>query len=132
MAQPKRHQQKHITFAELSEEERFSRLDSSSKHFVDTIKMIAYRAESGMVITLREIMSREEDARSLLRAIYKSEADIIPDDQAKTLTVRLHHMANWSSDAAIKYLCNELNETETVFPGTEYRMIFKQVSSQNL
>ncbi|MBT5269403.1 MAG: hypothetical protein HOL70_08160 [Candidatus Marinimicrobia bacterium] len=125
-------QQKHITFAELSEEERFSRLDSSSKHFVDTIKMIAYRAESGMVITLREIMSREEDARSLLRAIYKSEADIIPDDQAKTLTVRLHHMANWSSDAAIKYLCNELNETETVFPGTEYRMIFKQVSSQNL
>ncbi|MBF0444634.1 MAG: hypothetical protein HQL68_03530 [Magnetococcales bacterium] len=77
-------------------------------------------------------MSREDDARSLLRGIYNSEADIIPDDKAKTLTVRLHHMANQSSTAAIWYLCNELNKTKTVFPGTEYRMIFKQVSSQNL
>ncbi|MBF0445603.1 MAG: hypothetical protein HQL68_08425 [Magnetococcales bacterium] len=122
-------QPKHITIAELPEEERFSRMSSSSKHFVDTIKMIAYRAESGMASTLREIMSREDDARSLLRAIYKSEADIIPDDLAKTLTVRLHHMANWSSDVAVRHLCNELNETQTLFPGTEYRMIFKLVSS---
>ncbi|MBF0290147.1 MAG: hypothetical protein HQM14_20210 [SAR324 cluster bacterium] len=125
-------QQKHITIAELPEKERFSRLSSSSKHFVDTIKMIAYRSESGMASTLRETMSREDDARSLLRGIYNSEADIIPDDKAKTLTVRLHHMANQSSTAAIWYLCNELNKTKTVFPGTEYRMIFKQVSSQNL
>lgn len=125
-------QPKHITFAELPEKERFFKMSSSSKHFVDTIKMIAYRAESGMAITLRETMSREDDARSLLRAVYNSEADIIPDDETKTLTIQLHHLANWNSGAAVSHLCNELNETETVFPGTEYRMVFKQVSSKNL
>ena len=122
-------QSKYITVAELPEKDRFSKMSSSSKHFVDTIKMIAYRAESGMAITLRETMAREDDARSLLRTIYNSEADLIPDDETKTLTVRLHHLANWNFDAAVRYLCDELNETETIFPGSEYRMIFKQVSS---
>ncbi len=125
-------QPKYITIAELPEKDRFSKMHSSSKHFVDTIKMIAYRAESGMAVTLRENMAREDDARSLLRAIYNAEADLIPDDETKTLTIRLHHLANWNSDAAVRHLCDELNETETVFPGSEYRMIFKQVSSQNL
>jgi hypothetical protein len=32
----------------LPEEDRFSRLRTERKHFVDTIKMIAYRAESSM------------------------------------------------------------------------------------
>ena len=121
-------QQKHVTVAELPADERFSRLSSSSKHFIDTIKMIAYRAESGMAIVLRETMTREDDARSLLRAVYNSEADLIPDDIEKTLTVRLHHLANKNSDAAVEYLCNELNVTETIYPGTDYRMIFKMVS----
>ncbi len=31
----------------------------------------------------------------------------------KTLTVRLHHLANRSSNDAIRYLCSELNSTET-------------------
>ena len=121
-------QPRHMTVAELPEGERFSRLNSGSKHFIDTIKMIAYRAESGMAITLRETMAREDDSRSLLRAIYNSEADLIPDDTTKTLTVRLHHLANWNSDAAAEYLCKELNATETIYPGTEYRMVFELVS----
>ncbi len=85
-----------------------------------------------MAITLRETMAREDGARSLLRAIYNSEADLMPDDVAKTLTVRLHNLANKTSDAAVEYLCDELNITETIYPGTDYRMIFKLVSSQNL
>jgi hypothetical protein len=125
-------QKKHVTMAEIPADEQFSRLSSSSKHFIDTIKMIAYRAESGMAITLRETMTREDGARRLLRAIYNSEADLIPDDDAKTLTVRLHHLANKNSDVAVEYLCNELNVTETICPGTDYRMIFKLVSSQSL
>ena len=40
---------RHILINELPEEERFRQLASSSKHFVDTIKMIAYRAETSMV-----------------------------------------------------------------------------------
>ena len=123
--------QHHITIAELPEEERFSRLSSGSKHFIDTIKMIAYRAESGMACTIRDSMAKKDEARSLLKAIYNSGADLITDDVTKTLTVRLHRLANGKSDAAVRFLCNELNATETTYPGTKYRMIFEQVSIQN-
>jgi len=55
-----------------------------------------------------------------------------PDMEAKTLTIRLHPLANNSSDQAVRHLCEELNRTETVFPGTKLRLIYELVSSQNL
>jgi len=48
----------------------------------------------------------------------------------KTLRIRLHPLANESSDQAVRHLCEELNTTETVFPGTELRLIYELVSSQ--
>lgn len=122
---------KHIEARELPPEERIDRLATQSKHFIDTIKMVAYRAETAMANVLREMMSRPDDARELLRAIYSSEADLIPNENDKTLTIRLHHLANRSSDEAIRHLCNELNATETVFPGTDLRMVYELVSAQN-
>lgn len=121
---------RHITISELPEDKRFSRLGTPAKHFIDTIKMIAYRAETTMVQTLREAMARDDDARSLVCAIYKSEADILPDEEAGTLTVRIHHLAAKCSDQALRHLCTELNETETFFPGTNLRLVYELVSSQ--
>jgi hypothetical protein len=121
---------KHITYAELPEAAQFDRLSTQSKHLVDTVKMIAYRAETAMVQIVRQKMKRHDDARSLLRAIYSTEADILPDPQAKTLTIRLHPLANQSSDNAISHLCDQLNQTETIFPGTELRLIYELVSDQ--
>ena len=109
---------KHITMGELPEAERFKQLGTQSKHLVDTVKMIAYRTETAMANILREQdqMARPGEARSLLQALYQTEADILPDHEAGTLTVHLHHSANASTDAAIQKLCDELNETETMFP----------------
>jgi hypothetical protein len=123
---------RHIPYNELPQEARFDRLSTQSKHLIDTIKMVAYRAETAMAQILREKMSRHDDARSLLRAIYNTEIDIVPDPQAKTLTIRLHPLANPSSDQAIRHLCAEINGTETLFPGTELRLIYELVSSQNI
>ncbi len=120
---------KHIPYKELPPQARFDRLSTQSKHFIDTIKMIAYRAETAMAQTLRQHMTRHDDARSLLRAIYNTEADILPDLQAKTLTIRLHPLANTSSDHAVRHLCAELNATETLFPGTDLQLIYELVSS---
>jgi hypothetical protein len=119
---------KHLPLDQLPEAERFTRCPQLSKHFLDTIKMIAYRAETAMANILREKMSRHEDARSVLRAIYSTEADLIPNAQKKTLTVRLHHLANRSSDIAIRHLCADLNDTETIFPDTDLRLIYELVS----
>jgi hypothetical protein len=87
--------------------------------------MVAYRAETAMVNVLRTGMSKVDDGRSLLRAIYQTEADLIPDEKNKTLTVRLHHLANHASDKALHFLLAELNETNTVFPGTELQLIYQ-------
>jgi prepilin-type processing-associated H-X9-DG protein len=116
---------RHITIAELPEEERFQQLSTQSKQLIDTIKMVAYRAETAMVQMAREVMQREDDARSLLRAVYCTEADLVPDEKAGTLTVRVHHQASRSADAIIRHLCNELNQTETIFPGTSLRLVYE-------
>jgi hypothetical protein len=114
-----------IPVQDLPEPDRFTRLRTERKHFLDTIKMIAYRAETSMASTLREKLKRTDDARALLRQIYSTEADLIPDLEAKTLTVRLHHLTQAAHDAAVQYLCDELTATETAFPGTDLRLVYK-------
>jgi len=114
-----------IAMKDLPEPDRFQRLLPERKHFVDTIKMIAYRAETSMASLLRERLARHDDARALLRQIFHHEVDLAPDLQAKTLTVRLHHLAQNIHDVAVRHLCEQLNATETVFPGTNLRMIYE-------
>ncbi len=123
---------KHISVDDLPKDEQFTRLRPQSKYLIDTIKMIAYRAETSMANVLRDIMSHPDEARNLLRAIYSTEADLLPDYKSESLTVLLHQLANRSSSEAMHHLCNELNSTETIFPGTNLRLIFRLVSSQNL
>lgn len=119
----------HIPVNELPEKDKFTRLRKERKHFLDTVKMIAYRAETSTAATLREKLARFDDARALLRQIYSTEADVIPDLNAKTLTVRLHHMTQGAHDSAVEYLCEELTATETIFPGTDLRLVYKLGSS---
>jgi hypothetical protein len=116
---------KHVEMKDLPEAERFQRLLPESKHFVDTIKLIAYRAETSLVSVIREKLARSDDARILLRQIFHTEVDLSPDLQAKTLTVRLHHLAQNAHDVAASHLCDHLNATETLFPSTDLRVVYK-------
>jgi hypothetical protein len=119
----------HISISELPESERFNQLASPSKDFLDTIKMVAYRAETAMVNILRKKMSRLDDGRKLLRAIYQTEVDLLPDEKNNILTVKLHHLANHCSDDVIRYLCDEINNADIVFPGTNLRLFFNMGSA---
>jgi hypothetical protein len=114
-----------IPVKDLPEQDRFTRLRTERKRFLDTIKMIAYRAETSMASTAREKLARSDDARALLRQIYNTEVDLIADPNAKTLTVCLHHLTQAAHDAAVRYLCEELTATETTFPGTDLRLLYK-------
>ncbi len=125
LKQARKETARHITVDQLPEEDRFEQLSTPSKHLIDTIKMIAYRAETAMASLLRETISRPDEARRLLQALYKSDADLLPDHDQGILTVRLHHTANHSSDLAIQKLCDELNATQTQFPGTDLRLVLK-------
>ena len=103
-------------------------LAPTRKPFFDTIKMIAYRAETAMAGLLRDVMARPDDTRARLREFFATEANPIPDERAGTLTVALHHLTNLASDEAARFPAQQLNATETVYPGINPRLVFKLVS----
>ena len=119
----------HIPVKDLPEEDRFTRLRTERKHFIDTIKMISYRAETSLASLLREHLARSDDARALLRQVFNNEVDLVPDLTANTLMVRLHNLTQAAHDKAVVQICIALNETRTVFPGTNLTLIFQIGSS---
>jgi hypothetical protein len=91
--------------------------------------MIAYRAETAMANILSKSSSCVDDTRALLRNIYTMEADIIPDEKEQIMRVRLHHLANPLSDKSARQLAGHLNDTETIYPGTNLRLHYELVSN---
>ena len=61
----------------------------------------------------------------LIKQIIVNNADIIPDCENKTLTVRLHALSAPRFNTAAHHLTQLLNETETVFPEANLRLIFE-------
>jgi hypothetical protein len=118
----------HLTPGELPPAERFQQFSRAKKHLVDPIKMVAYRAETALAMSLRQHLARSDDARALLREIFVTAADLCPDQAAGTLTVKLHHLSNACSDQLAAKMAEELNATETIFPGTQLKRLFKLVS----
>ena len=130
LKEQRKQERKHITVSELPEEEKWLKLATRSKHFIDTVKIIAYRAETAMAQIVREKFNahHRDEARAMIRDICTTEANIIPDQQAKTLSVELHSLATPKANEIVSHLCEELTATETIFPGTDLRMVFKSVS----
>lgn len=120
---------KHVLLKELAEEQRFAQLRPAKKHFVDTIKLIAYRAETSLVQLAREKLPRWDDARALVRQILAATIDLHPNLQEQTLTVRLHHLASAGHDTVLAHLCDELTATETTYPGTNLRLVFSPLGA---
>ena len=120
---------KHITFKDLPEDQRFAQLRGGRKLFTDTIKLVAYRAETALVELAREIMKRSDDARSLIRGLIHTSANLRPDPAAGILNVELHGQANPINDAIVAHICEELNTTETTYPGTNLRLKFTPIRS---
>jgi transposase len=120
---------KHLEWDQFPEEAKFERLAPSRKRLTDTVKMLAYRAETAMSGILRETLRRDDDSRSLLRDLFRSDADIIPHADTSILEVRIHTLANPRSNRAIQHLLDQLNASETTFPGTEFRLVYKLLES---
>ena len=67
--------------------------------------------------------------RALTKSLIKTKANIIPDNFKKTLTVELYSLSNPRDNNAAEKICQILNETETKFPGTDLKIIYKFASS---
>ena len=113
-----------VTLKDLPAAERFAQLCPESKHFIDTIKMIAYRAETALVGLLRPHLKKEEEARALIRELFVSSADFEPNAQENTLTIRIHRMASPAHDKAMASLLADLTQINFRHPETGMRLIY--------
>lgn len=116
--------QRKVPLSDLPEEQRPTRLLPLNKILTDTVKMIAYRAETALVALLISHLKKEEEARALVRELLVSSADIEPDECADTLTVRIHRMACPGHDTAIDALLKDLTELEFRHPETNARIVY--------
>ena len=120
-----RHADEHVPAGELSPEERLMALPEPLRNLLDSLRMIAYRAETAMAVAVAPELGKPENARALLQALFRSDANLVPDIRAGTLTVQLLHLASRSQDAALAPLLRELNQTRTEFPGTSLRLVYE-------
>jgi hypothetical protein len=116
-----------IAIQELPQAERPRQLLPLAKTLTDTVKMIAYRAETALVGLLRRHLANEAEARALIRELFVSGADLEPDDTAGTLTIRIHRMASPVHDRAITQLLDELTTANDCHPETGHRFIYQLV-----
>ena len=115
-----------ITIKEMEEKVRYNKLDIESKLFQNIIKMICYRAETSFSLLLAtNYMKKTNEMRTLAKSLIKTKANIIPDYTNQTLTVELYSLSNPRDNQAAKEICHVLNDSETKFPGTNLKLIYK-------
>jgi transposase len=115
---------KHLEWDDLPEGEKFERLAPSRKRLTDTVKLLAYRAETALAMIVREKLSHTGEARSLIRDLLRLDADLCPDEATGVLEVRLHTLANPRSNRAIQHLLDHLNDAEFTYPGTNLQLAY--------
>jgi transposase-like protein len=118
---------KKVTLDSLPADQRPTQLAPLNKMLTDAVKMIAYRAETALVTILRKHLQTEDEARALVRELLVSSGDIEPDNVARTLTVRIHRMANPMHDRAVAALLHDLTELQFCHPETGAKMIYALV-----
>jgi hypothetical protein len=102
-------------------EEPVVKLAPERKHLTNLIKMVAYQAESDLLRLLVPYYRRAgQEGRTLLQAALASTADL--QATVTELRVTLAPQSSPHRTRAIAALCEELNQTKTIFPGSQLRL----------
>lgn len=117
---------KRVPLKAVLDEAEIVRLAPEAKHLTDTIKMLAFRAETALVrcLTLNGVRT-EDDGRALVREMLLSSADIVPQAQEQRLLVRVHSLANPRHNKALAKLCETLNTLDLRYPGTDLTLVYE-------
>jgi len=99
------------------------KLATERKHLTDIIKMVAYQTESDLLALLRPHYARaEQEGRTLLHEIFAAAGDIRVSDTE--LHITLAPLSSPHRTHAAQALCEVLDQTATVFPGSRLRIRF--------
>jgi len=117
---------KKVPLKNVLKEHEIVRLERERKYISDAVKMTCYRSETSLLNLLSPHFVRsKKEGRAFLKHLFQLPADILPDVQEKTLTVRFHSMANTRSNKALKDLCEIMNMEAFCFPQTSLKLVFE-------
>ena len=88
--------------------------------------MLACRAETRMNLPIIHAQGRKPSSRKLLQAMVSADIGILPDLANRVLVVRLLGLGTDARDRRIASLLDELNATETIYPGNGLRMVLRE------
>jgi len=115
-----------IKLKDMPDQIRYNKLKPESKILMNIIKMICYRAETSVANVLGDyLVNAKDEKRMLVKQIIQNNADLIPNYEDKILTVVLHSLSAPRFNLAAAKLAEVLNQTQTIFPGSDLRLIFK-------
>ena len=113
---------KRVEVRELNER-TVVKLATERKHLTDIIKMVAYQAESDLVALLRPHYARvNQEGRTLLHELFAVAGDIRVANSE--LNITLAPLSSPHRTQAAQALCEILDKTATIFPGSRLRIRF--------
>ena len=99
------------------------KLATERKHLTDIIKMVAYQTESDLLALLRPHYARaDQEGRTLLHELFATAGDIRVGESE--LHITLAPLSSPHRTHAAQALCEMLDQTATMFPGSHLRMRF--------
>ena len=97
------------------------KLAAEGKHLSNVFKMVAYQAESDLACLIAPHYKRaDQEARTLVQSALAGAADIAV--VGKELRVSIAALSSAHRTKAVAALCEELNKTTVLFPGTDLRL----------
>ena len=117
---------KKVPRKDLHPVEEIVRRESERKLLSGAIKMVAYRAETWLYRFLKCFGPNWKDRdRAFIKNMFQLPGDILPDEKAQTLTIRLHPPSTWRWKSGLTYICELATQRETKYPGTDLRLIYQ-------
>src|SRR6267154_922911 len=112
-----------VTVADAQKGQEMVKLSTERKHLTNVLKMVAYQTESDLVELIRPHYSRVEDeGRTFIQMALQDTADIEPTGDQ--LRIRLAPLSSPHRSRVLESLCDALNKTSTLFPGTQLQMYY--------
>ena len=115
----------HVRAGDLPEQDKLDALPVGGRLFLDVVRMIAYRAETRMMVPVITTQGKKPNARRLLRALLTSDANIIPQPAKGILRIQLLGLGSDACDRMLAPLVEELNATRTIYPGTDLTLVYE-------
>ena len=122
---------KRISVEQMSDENRYNKLKQESKKLKNAVIMLSYRAESALYNLMADFYKdTNKEGRMILKEIFTTDADLIPDYINNKLTVRLHSLSTPRANLAVKELSDRLNQTQTYYPFTNLMLNYETAAFQ--